>query len=63
MIILLIVLLVWNIILTIDIIHTENKIDSVIKIAGQTLDEHEKQIKYLQSQIRKDDDYDEGKYL
>lgn len=53
--ILLVFLLVWNIILTIDIRKLEKKIDVTIKTAGDTLDNHDKQLEYLQEKVREKD--------
>ena len=50
--ILLVILLIWNIILTIDIRKLEKKIDVTIKLAGDTFENHDKQLEYLQEKVR-----------
>ena len=62
MIILLIVLLVWNIILTLDINHLENKINSVVRAADELFKEKQDQINDLYSKIDKKDYNDYNDY-
>ena len=53
--ILLVILLIWNIILTVDIRKLEKKLDVTIKLAGDTLDNHDKQLEYLQEKVKEKD--------
>lgn len=56
MIILFIILLIWYVVLTIDVINLEKKVNKIVKVVDEIFDEKQAQINDLYSKINKDDE-------
>ena len=56
MIFLFLLLLIWFVVLSIDVVNLEKKVNRIVKVVDEIFDEKQEQINDLYSKINKDED-------